>query len=54
MSLDKSNKQTLVTCQRCKEQTSLSDLNATIGKIFVHSVLRTYDIKTGAEGEKAI
>ncbi|WP_158507486.1 hypothetical protein [Candidatus Nitrosotenuis cloacae] len=30
MSLDKSNKQTLVTCQRCKEQTSLSDLDATL------------------------
>ena len=28
--------------------------NATIGKIFVHPVLRTYDIKTGAEGEQAI
>lgn len=28
--------------------------NATIGKIFVHPVLRTYDIKTGAEGEKVI
>ena len=28
--------------------------NATLGKIFVHPVLRTYDIKTGAEGEKAI
>lgn len=28
--------------------------NATIGKIFVHPVLRTYDIKTGVEGEKAI
>jgi len=28
--------------------------NATIGKIFVHQVLRAYDIKTGTEGEKAI
>jgi nitrogen regulatory protein P-II 1 len=28
--------------------------NATMGKIFIHPVLRTYDIKTGAEGEKAI
>lgn len=28
--------------------------NATVGKIFVHQVLRAYDIKTGADGEKAI
>ena len=28
--------------------------NATEGKIFVYPVLRTYDIKSGAEGEKAI
>lgn len=28
--------------------------NATMGKIFIHPVLRTYDIKSGAEGEKAI
>ncbi|WKT58685.1 P-II family nitrogen regulator [Candidatus Nitrosotenuis chungbukensis] len=28
--------------------------NATQGKIFVHPVLRTVDIKTGVEGEKAI
>lgn len=28
--------------------------NATMGKIFIHPVLRTYDIKSGAEDEKAI
>jgi nitrogen regulatory protein P-II 1 len=28
--------------------------NATIGKIFVHPVLRAFDIKSGNEGEKAI
>jgi nitrogen regulatory protein P-II 1 len=28
--------------------------NATIGKIFVHQVLRAFDIKSGNEGEKAI
>ncbi len=28
--------------------------NATIGKIFVHHVLRAFDIKSGSEGEKAI
>lgn len=28
--------------------------SATQGKIFVHPVLRTVDIKTGVEGEKAI
>jgi nitrogen regulatory protein P-II 1 len=28
--------------------------NATQGKIFVYPVLKTYDIKSGAEGEKAI
>lgn len=28
--------------------------NATVGKIFVHQVLRAYDIKTGVEGEGAI
>lgn len=28
--------------------------NATMGKIFIHPVLRTYDIKSGVEGEKAI
>lgn len=28
--------------------------NATQGKIFIHPVLRTVDIKTGLEGEKAI
>lgn len=28
--------------------------NATIGKIFVHPVLRAFDIKSGSEGEKAI
>lgn len=28
--------------------------NATQGKIFVYPVLHTYDIKSGAEGEKAI
>lgn len=28
--------------------------NATIGKIFVHPVLRAFDIKSGSENEKAI
>ncbi|GEM_PF-4945970 len=28
--------------------------NSTQGKIFVSPILRTYDIKSGAEGEKAI
>jgi nitrogen regulatory protein P-II 1 len=28
--------------------------NATQGKVFIHPVLRTVDIKAGEEGEKAI
>ncbi len=39
-----------------REQDALKIIkeNATMGKIFIHPVLRTYDIKSGAEGEKAI
>jgi nitrogen regulatory protein P-II 1 len=39
-----------------KEQEAIKIIreNATIGKIFVHPVLRAFDIKSGAEGEKAV
>lgn len=45
----------IIVTEDMEEQTiQIIKENATQGKIFIHPVLRTVDIKSGAEGEKAI